>query len=145
MAPIIEQAVSIDPAMAESMPKTVQREWILMMQNEKQPATIRVELTGMLPAVIKKVEELLVKVAALAPSVINGYQAAAGRDSFYSGGAACRIQCADMASLKTEAVKLGFIWLTDDGDIAYTGGLTIDDFKTCRVNGDLNLTEKEGV
>ena len=107
---------------------------------------IRKELTGMLPGAIVKVEELLESAAALNPVVIRGYDAAAGQDSLFGWGAACQINCDKPATLKTKAVALGFTWLSDAGELAYTNGLTIDDFKTYRVNGDLELTpEKEEV
>jgi hypothetical protein len=51
-----------------------------------------------------------------------------------------------MEALKTEAEDLLILWLSDDGDMAYTNGLSIDDFQTYRVNGNLELTpEKEGM
>ncbi len=107
---------------------------------------IRTELTGMLPAAIDKVEELLLEVEALDPQITKGYDASAGKDSFYYWGVACRIQCTDMEALKESAELLQFLWLSDDGDIAYTGGLSIDDFQTFRVNGALELVpEKEEV
>lgn len=107
---------------------------------------IRQEFTGMLPGAIEKFEELLEKTAALEPKIISGYDASKGKDSFAYWGAACRIQCADMAALKVEAESLLILWLSVDGDMAYTDGRSIDDFKTYRVNGELELTpEKEGV
>jgi len=107
---------------------------------------IRTELTGMLPATIRKIEELLDVSIPLNPQVVKGYDSTAGKDSYYYWGAACRIQCADMAALKASAEALGFLWLSDDGDMAYTNGLTIEDFQTFRVNGNLELTpEKEGM
>ena len=107
---------------------------------------IRAEFTGMLPGAIEKFEGLLSKMAKLGPRVIKGYDASAGRDNFAYWGVACRIQCAKMADLKKAAVALGFLWLSDDGDLAYTDGLSIDDFQTFRVNGNLELMpEKEGM
>lgn len=115
---------------------------------------IRSEFTGMLPGAIEKYEELLAipEVAALDPVVVKGYDASAGKNSFFYWGAACRISCSDMAQLKNitslglggtlpapVAKSLGIVWLSDDGDMAYTGGLSIDDFKTFRVNGNLEL------
>jgi hypothetical protein len=100
----------------------------------------------MLPAAIEKFEELLEKVADLEPKILKGYDASAGKASFFYWGAACRIQCEDMEALKTEAEDLLILWLSDDGDMAYTNGLSIDDFQTYRVNGNLELTpEKEGM
>lgn len=102
---------------------------------------IRTEFTGMLPAAITKFEELLAAAAALAPIVVKGYDVAAGKDSYFYWGAACRITVApdDMPALKATAEGLGVTWLTDDGDMAYTNGLTIDEFKTYQVNGNLEL------
>ena len=106
---------------------------------------IRQELTGMLPGAIQKFEELLVAVAELNPVIAKGYDCTTGKDSFYYWGVACRITVApdDMDDLEAAAEELGIIWL-GDGDMAYTNGLTIEDFKTYRVNADLELTpEKE--
>ena len=105
---------------------------------------IRQEFTGMLPAAISRFEELLEKVADLDPKVVKGYDTSAGRDSFAHWGVACRIHCTDMEGLKVEAEGLSILWLSDDGDMVYTDGLSIDDFQTYRVNGNLELEpEKE--
>lgn len=104
---------------------------------------IRREFTGMLPAAIAQFEALLSDVAGLNPKVEQGYTSTAGADSFFHWGAACRISCDDMAALKTAAESLGVTWLSDAGDMAYTNGLNINDFKTFRVNGDLVLTPEE--
>jgi hypothetical protein len=109
--------------------------------------TIRQEFTGMLPGAIQKFEELLAAVAELNPVVVKGYDVTQGKDSFFYWGAACRITVApaDMAELQAEAEALGITWLSDNGEMACTNGLTIDDFKTYRVNGEIELTpEKEG-
>ena len=100
---------------------------------------IRNEFTGMLPAAIKKFEELLTSAADLAPRVEHGYGVASGQDSLFSWGVACRMQCEDMPALKKKAKTAGITWLSDEGDMAYTNGLTIQNFKTFRVNGDLEL------
>ena len=108
---------------------------------------IRKEFTGMLPGAITKFDELLAEVAGLNPVIVKGYDVTQGKDSFYYWGVACRITVApdDMDELQLEAEGLGITWLSDNGDMAYTNGLTIEDFKTYRVNGDLELTpEKEG-
>jgi len=108
--------------------------------------TIRQEFTGMLHGAIQRFEGLLAAVAELNPVVAKGYDVTQGKDSFFYWGAACRITVApdDMDELQSEAEALGITWLSDTGDMAYTNGLTIDDFKTYRVNGDLELTpEKE--
>lgn len=105
---------------------------------------MRQEFTGMLPSAIAKFESLLEAAAELSPSVVKGYDSTAGRDSFYYWGAACRITAGDMGDLKLQAEAVGITWLTDAGDMAYTNGLTIDDFKTFRINGNLELMpEKE--
>jgi len=100
---------------------------------------IRREFTGMLPGAINKFEELLERVKDLEPKILTGYDAAAGRDSFAYWGVACRIQCTDMEALKAAAADLLILWRSDDGDLAYTDGLSIDDFQTYRVNGNLEL------
>jgi len=108
--------------------------------------TTRKEFTGMLPGAITKFEALLAEVAALNPVIVKGYDVTQGKDSFYYWGVACRITVApdDMDELQAEAEALGITWLSDNGDMAYTNGLTIEDFKTYRVNADLELTpEKE--
>ena len=109
--------------------------------------TIRKEFTGMLPGAIQKFEELLTAVAELNPVVAKGYDVTQGKDSFFYWGVACRITVApdDMDELKAEAEGLGITWLSDNGDMAYTNGLTIEDFKTYRVNGDLELTPEREV
>lgn len=106
---------------------------------------IRREFTGLLPGAINKFEELLSAAAELNPSVRKGYDSAAGKDSFFYWGAACRIHADDTGVLNAIAEDLG-ITVLSDGDFAYTNGLTIEDFQTFRVNGDLELTpEKEGM
>ena len=107
---------------------------------------IRQELTGMLPGAIQKFDELLSAVAGLSPVIIKGYDVTQGKDSYYYWGVACQITVApdDMDELQLEAEALGITWLSDNGDMAFTNGLTIEDFKTYRVNGDLELMpEKE--
>ena len=101
---------------------------------------IRQELTGMLPAAISRFGELLEKVAGLEPKIVSGYDASKGKGSFFYWGVACRIQCTNMEVLKAEAEGLSILWLSDDGDMAYTDGLSIDDFQTYHVNGNLELT-----
>lgn len=108
---------------------------------------IRTELTGMLPAVITAIEALLSDMEALNPQVVKGYDASAGVDNYFYWGVACRIQCSDMSVLRKAAESAGFLWLSDEGDLAYARGLSIEDFQTYRVNGNLELTpeEKEGM
>ena len=109
--------------------------------------TIKKEFTGMLPGAISKFEELLAEVAALNPVIVKGYDVTQGKDSFYYWGVACRITVApdDMDELQSEAEALGITWLSDNGDMAFTNGLTIEDFKTYRVNGDVELTPEQEV
>ena len=103
---------------------------------------IQKEFTGMLPGAIAKFQSLLEAVAGAV--VVKGYDGFAAKDSFFYWGAACRITADDMAGLKAVAGAMGIAWLSDDGDMAWTNGLTIDDFQTYRVNGLLELTpEKE--
>jgi len=108
--------------------------------------TIRKEFTGMLSVAILQFEELLAEVADLNPVVVKGYDVAEGKDSFFYWGAACRITVApdDMGKLEAEAERLGIAWL-GDGDMAFTNGLTIEDFKTYRVNGNLELMPEQEV
>jgi len=74
------------------------------------------------------------------PRILKGYGTSEGKNSYFSWGVACRMKHADMKALRSEAEALGITWLTDDGDMAYTGGLLISDFKTFRVGGALKLT-----
>jgi hypothetical protein len=106
---------------------------------------IRKEYTGMLPGAIQKFEELLAAVAGLSPVIIKGYDVTQGKDSFFYWGVASRITVApdDMEDLRDQAEALGITWLSDNGDMAYVNGLTIEDFKTYRVNGAVELTEEE--
>ena len=107
---------------------------------------IRKEFTGMLPGAIEKFTALLEAVSGLNPVIVKGYDVTQGKDSFYYWGVACQITVApdDMDELQSEAEALGITWLSDNGDMAFTNGLTIEDFKTYRVNGDVELTpEKE--
>ena len=103
------------------------------------------EFTGMLPAAILKFEELLVaaELEELSPIVEKGYDSTAGQESFFAWGCACRITASDMEALQTAAEDMGITWLADDGSMAYTGGRTIEDFKTYRVNGNLELMPEE--
>jgi len=125
------------------LPRRVKKEWDGMWLSDAGPRVVRTELTGVLPGAIAKIEELLDKVKDLNPKVLCGYDSTAGKDSLFYWGAACRIQCDDVAKLKAAAKKLGFLWISDDGDVAYTKGQTIDDFKTYRVNGNLELTPEK--
>lgn len=101
---------------------------------------------GMLPAAISTFNKLLAVCDSQDPIVISGYNAKTDIKDFTHWGCACRIQCKDMALLRKTAEELGITWISDAGDMAYTNGLTIDDFLTFRVNGSLKLMpEEEGV
>ena len=50
----------------------------------------------------------------------------------------------DRVALADEAANLG-ITLQEDGSLAYTNGLTLADFQTGRVGGDLTLNEETEV
>ncbi len=104
---------------------------------------LRKEFTGMLQASIDKFEELLKEVENLNPKVVKGYDSYAPKDNFFYWGCACRITCSDMKKLKEKAESLGIVWLSDDGDMAYTKGLQINDFRTYRVSGELKLKPVE--
>ena len=107
---------------------------------------IRQEFTGMLPAAIDKFEALLTQAIAkgLNPVVAKGYDVTQGKDSYFSWGCACSIQCDDALQLEIDAENLGIECL-GNGDFAYTNGLYIDDFKTYRVNGNLELMPEQEV
>jgi hypothetical protein len=98
---------------------------------------------GMLPAAICAFNKLLAVCDDLNPVVVSGYNAKTDIKDFTHWGCACRVQCKDMAALKKTAEELGITWLSDEGDMAYTNGLTIDDFLTFRVNGSLELVPEE--
>jgi hypothetical protein len=101
---------------------------------------IRKEFTGMLQAAIDKFEDLLILAEALNPIVIKGYDSSQGDNSFFFWGCACQITCTDMPQLKTLAESFDILWADDDsGCMAYTNGLDINDFKTYRVNSNLEL------
>ena len=104
---------------------------------------IRLEFNGMLPAAISKFEELLDAAKDLNPKIIKGYDSTAGKDSYFYWGCACQITCSDMGALKVFAESLDILWADDDsGQMAFTNNLDINDFKTYRVNGQLELTEE---
>ena len=104
---------------------------------------MRKEFTGMLPATVEMFEGLLLGLQDLDCVVQEGYNCNAGQDSYSYWGCAARIQCSDMGVLRSRAEALGVTWLSDDGTMAYTNGLTIDDFHTYRVNGNLELVPEE--
>ena len=108
--------------------------------------SIRTEFTGMLPAAISKFEELITNINNLNPKIIKGYDSSTGQDSYFYWGCACQITCDDMEELKNQAENLDILWAIDNsGSIAYTNNLTIDDFKTYRVNGNLELPPDQEV
>ena len=97
---------------------------------------MRDEFTGMLPAAIVKFEALLDVVPGT--RVTRGFSSAGGEDDLRTWGVVCDLSNADMETLIGKAEKLGIEHL-GNGVFAYTGGLTIEDFKTYRVNGSLEL------
>jgi len=103
---------------------------------------MRDEFTGMLPGAIEKFEALLDAVPGTV--VTRGFSGAGGEDDLRTWGVVCDLANPDMGALAAEAEKLG-ISVLDDGSFAYTNGLTIDDFKTYRVNGSLELMPDEEV
>lgn len=100
------------------------------------------EFTGMLPGAIEKFEQLLTRLDGLNPKVVDGYASHKGEDDLRTWGIVCNILCDDMQRLAEEAASLG-ITVQADGSLSYTNGLTIDDFKTYRVQADLTLVEEE--
>jgi hypothetical protein len=103
---------------------------------------MRSEFTGLLPAAINKFEELMTGILGLSPEILRGYDISGGRDDLFFWGCACQIRCNDTAALKAAAESIGITWL-NEGAMAYTKSLTIDDFKTCRVTGNLELMPEE--
>lgn len=101
---------------------------------------MRMELTGMLPAAIEKFDLLLATLEArsLSPRVTHGFSGAGGENDLRTWGVVCNITCSDMDILAAEASNIG-IAIQEDGSLAYTAGLTINDFKTRRVDGSLTL------
>lgn len=99
---------------------------------------MRGEFTGMLPGAIAKFEELMARLPN--PKVQAGYGVHGDENDLRTWGVVCNIRCDDAEVLVQECADLG-ITIQDDGSLAYTNGLTIEDFKTCRVNGNLELME----
>jgi len=102
---------------------------------------MRDDFTGMLPGAIDKFEALLARLDGLNPKVIAGYQIHGDENDLRTWGVVCNIRCDDMDLLAKEAESLGII-IQEDSSLAYTNGLTIDDFKTNRVGADLTLMEE---
>lgn len=100
--------------------------------------------TGMLPGASQKFEELYAALEnqGLHPRVTGGYGSHGGDEDLRTYGVVCDMQCDDRDALEAQAAVLG-ITVQDDGSLAYTNGLTIDDFRTNRVQGDLTLATDE--
>ncbi|MDD4339195.1 MAG: hypothetical protein PHV00_05895 [Syntrophales bacterium] len=108
---------------------------------------MRYEFSGMLPAAIEKFEALFAALEDLGlnPRVTGGYAKHGDETDLRTWGVVCDMQCDDAGALAAQAAALGIV-VQEDGSLAYTNGLTLDDFKTYRVQGDLNLppaTDKE--
>lgn len=100
--------------------------------------------TGMLPGAVAKFEELYatLEAAGLHPRVTGGYGSHGGDEDLRTWGVVCDMACDDRPTLEAGAALLG-IAIQEDGSLAYTNGLTIDDFRTNRVQGDLTLATYE--
>lgn len=103
---------------------------------------MRREFNGMNPTAIVKFEELIAAISDHNPVVTSRYSGADGEDSFATWGVVCSISCSNEAAKAAACESLGII-IQDDGSLAYTNGLTIDDFKTYRVNSNLELMSEE--
>jgi hypothetical protein len=103
---------------------------------------MRPEFTGMLPGAIEKFEQLMTRLDGLNPKVVDAYASHGDGDDLRTWGVVCNIVCDDTQRLAEEAASLG-ITIQADGSLAYTNGLTIDDFKTYLVNGYLELIPEE--
>ncbi len=103
-------------------------------------------LTGLLPAAIIKISELFKAILALKPVIVRGYDSSASKDSYHYWGCAIDVTCADYTELRKAAGLLGFTW-TDakcihPGHLELTNKLTIGNFQTFRVNGELKMVEE---
>ena len=98
------------------------------------------ELDGMLPAVIEVAQKLLDKYPDA--KVVRGYDCRAGADSLFAWGAACQISIPDKTALQVDASKDGAD-VDKKGILTYVAGRTIEDFKTFRVNGRLEMRDPE--
>jgi hypothetical protein len=112
------------------------------MVDEREENIMRDDFAGMLPGAIDKFEALLSRLDGLNPKVIAGYQIHGDENDLRTWGVVCNIKCDDMKKLADEAEDLDIV-IQDNGSLAYTNGLTIDDFKTNRVQADLTLAERE--
>lgn len=74
--------------------------------------------------------------------VVKGFQG--GRhDDLRTWGVVCDI-AGNAPTIRAKAEELGITWLGGNS-YAFMNGLTIDDFKTYRVNGDLELMPEEEI
>ena len=103
---------------------------------------MRPEFSGMLPGAVAKFETLMTRLAKYNPRVTDAYASHGDDNDLRTWGVVCDITCDDMDKLLEEAASLG-ITIQQDGSLAYVNGLTIDDFKTYRVQADLTLAEEE--
>lgn len=103
-------------------------------------------LTGLLPAVITKIAELFKTIAILDPVITRGYDSYAPKDSFHYWGCAGDITCSDYVELRKAAGLLGFTsadpQCAHPGHLEFTNKLTMKDFETYRVNGELRLVDE---
>ena len=102
---------------------------------------MREEYTGMLPGAIEKFEQLMTRLNGLNPRVVDAYASHKDENDLRTWGVVCNIVCDDAEQLADAAADLD-IDIQEDGSLAYTNGLTIDDFKTYRVQANLTLTEE---
>ena len=103
---------------------------------------MREEFTGMLPGAIEKFEQLMTRLDGLNPKVVDAYASHKDENDLRTWGVVCNIVCDDAEQLTNAAADLG-ITIQADGSLAYTNELTIDDFKTYRVQADLTLAPEE--
>lgn len=101
---------------------------------------MRNEFTGMLPAAAAKFEALYdaLEVLELNPRVTAGYSTHGDDSDLRTWGVVVSMACDDMDALADEAAELG-IETQEDGSLAYTNGLTLADFQSGKVAGDLTL------
>lgn len=97
---------------------------------------MRDEFAGMISTAIAKFEELLELVSDT--EIIKGFSGQGGEDDLRTWGVVCDLVNPDMNLLIEAAETLGIEHLGGN-TFAYTNNLTIDDFKTYRVNSDLVL------
>ena len=113
---------------------------------------MRNDFTGMIPAAIEKFEALFdaLEAKGLKPQVTSQYSAHGGDDDLRTWGVVCGMACSDPAALATEAAKLK-INIQPDGSLAFLESevegkkLTIADFKTLEIGGDMKRVAKIAV